>query len=388
MMTSSIRYEYPLLRVPASLIIDDWSVVCLNEQGGVEYKKMRKILLSLLDLGVKGKLSLVPCIVSSSGEILGYVNKGIKGLPDNELAETLRLIREKAVKYFDITPEILTHSFVVDTESNKTLSEKEWEWSQSQDLETLTKYIAKALEILKDVGVVANGVTSPCDFGREVEGIYARAVLEAEKKIYGIKLTWYFLNVERCSRRVTPRLMYFDKESEEAVVSIPSCSKDHLARSEDPFKSIDNWISEDSSKGRLVDVYRNMSYIIFHTHWWSIQDEESIRALKETIARINRYFNVVWMKCSQIARYFAATKTTKHEVLESNQETRIILEPLFTCENFTLSFEVNKPIRKIEINGRTLIYSTELKPNTWTIMNQRIYLCFNLSKRTVIKVEY
>ncbi|RLE99651.1 MAG: hypothetical protein DRJ63_04730 [Thermoprotei archaeon] len=388
MITSSIRYEYPLLKVPSSLIIDDWSVVCLNEQGEVEYKKMRKILLGLLDLGVRGKLSLVPCIVSPRGEILGYVNKGIKGLPDNELAETLRLVREKAVEYFDITPEILTHSFVVDIGSNRTLSEKEWEWSQSQDLETLTKYIAKALEILKDVGVVANGVTSPCDFGREVEGIYARAVLEAEKKIYGIKLTWYFLNVERCSRRVTPRLMYFDKEKREAVVSIPSCSRDYLARSENPLKSIDNWITEDGSKGRLVDVCRNKSYIVFHTHWWSIQDEESIRALKEAITRINRYFNVVWMKCSQIARYFAATKTTKYEVLESNQETRIILEPLFTCENFTLSFEVNKPIRKIEINGRTLIYSTELKPNTWTIMDQRIYLCFNLSKRTVIKVEY
>ena len=100
-------------------------------------------------------------------------------------------MRERFVPAFDITPEVLTHTQALD---------------------------------LKAVGIVANGVTSGCDFGREVEGLYVRAMLSAQKEVNEIPLTWYFLHEEPERRlwSVNPSVMYLEGEKGEAVVSIVS----------------------------------------------------------------------------------------------------------------------------------------------------------------------
>ena len=64
----------------------------------------------------------------------------------------------------------------------------ETEWSKSQDKGTLTRYISHALQILKNVGLEASGVTSPGDFGRGNEDNYARAVLGAQKLVNHISI--------------------------------------------------------------------------------------------------------------------------------------------------------------------------------------------------------
>jgi len=402
-----VRGKLPTLRIPVSLIVDDWTVGYIGESGKLEFKRTYEFLLDFLSLGamgVRGKLSLVPCIVKSrecSYELLGCIDKGIEGLPRNVLLKILNLVKVKAIKYFDITPEMLTHTLAIDVDANRLLDEMEWEWSQRQDLETLTRYIARALSILRRVGIKASGVTSPCDFGREVEGIYARAVLEAEKRVNGIKLTWYFLHVEDGKKRVTPRLMYLEEEKEEAVVSIVSCSKDYLGKPKvakaggDPYRLADNWITSDGRKGRLVELYKNRAYLIFHTHWWNVHREEDkigFEALKETVSRINRLLGdgIIWMKCSEIARYFATLKAFKFEEFKKSGGVKLVFKTPFNCKNFTISLETDRHIKEMKANGKPLkrINKQFLEPNSWTEADEKVYACFDLSNGTILELAF
>ena len=405
-MALEIKSELPMLKVPISLIVDDWSVGYVKRGGEFEYKRAHEFLLDFLRLGnmnVRGKLSLIPCIVKLNKlnhKLLGRVDEGISGIPREILERVLDLVKREATKYFDITPEMLTHSLAVDIDTNELLNETEWEWSQRQNLNSLTRYIAKALSILRNVGIIATGVTSPCDFGREVEGIYARATLEAEKLINNIKLAWYFLHVEKYRSYVTPRLMYFDENNEEAVVSIISCSKDYLGKSEldkasgDPYKLADNWITADGKKGRLVELYKNRSYLVFHTHWWNVhrdEDKVGFRALVETISRINKLLgdNVVWMKCSDIARYFAVSKVFKWKVI-NEEDTSVIFESPFICKNFTISIESKRPIKHIKVDECPLrrVKDHPLIPNSWKVINGKVYACFDLSRTVKLDIKF
>ena len=405
-MLLDVKSELPMLRVPISLIVDDWSVCYIDRSGKLESRRTYESLVDLLSLGeigVRGKLSLVPCIVKSNRErtLLGCIDKGIRGLSKEELLKTLYLVRTKAIEYFDITPEILTHSLTIDLKTGNLLDETEWGWSQRQDLKSLKEYIAQALSILRNVGIIASGVTSPCDFGREVEGIYAQAVLEAEKVVNGITLTWYFLHVEPHRNYITPRLMYFNEENKEAVVSIISCSKDYLGKSRveavygDPYKLADAWITEDGRGGRLVELYRRRSYLVFHTHWWNTHGEDDkvgFNALRETILRINKVLgdNVVWMKCSEIARYFATSKVFKLSKSEVSQSSvKLIFRTPFNCRDFTISFMINGAVKRVKVNGYPLKRGggRTLEPNSWITIDERTYVCFNLTDGSILEVE-
>ncbi|RLE87318.1 MAG: hypothetical protein DRJ49_06620 [Thermoprotei archaeon] len=405
-MLLDVKSELPMLRVPISLIVDDWSVCYIDRSGKLESRRTYESLVDLLSLGeigVRGKLSLVPCIVKSNRErtLLGCIDKGIRGLSKEELLKTLYLVRTKAIEYFDITPEILTHSLTIDLKTGNLLDETEWGWSQRQDLKSLKEYIAQALSILRNVGIIASGVTSPCDFGREVEGIYAQAVLEAEKVVNGITLTWYFLHVEPHRNYITPRLMYFNEENKEAVVSIISCSKDYLGKSRveavygDPYKLADAWITEDGRGGRLVELYRRRSYLVFHTHWWNTHGEDDkvgFNALRETILRINKVLgdNVVWMKCSEIARYFATSKVFKLSKSEVSQSSvKLIFRTPFNCRDFTISFMINGAVKRVKVNGHPLKRGVgrTLEPNSWITIDERTYVCFNLTDGSILEVE-
>jgi len=405
-MIFDVKSELPMLKVPMSLIVDDWSVCCIDRLRRLDSRRTHECLVDLLslgELGVRGKLSLIPCIVKSNREhtLLGCIDRGIKGVSKEELLKTLYLVRTKAVEYFDITPEVLTHSLTIDLKSGKLLDETEWEWSQRQDLESLKEYIARALSILRKVGIVASGVTSPCDFGREVEGIYAQAVLEAEKVVNGITLTWYFLHVEPHRNYITPRLMYFNEEDKEAVVSIISCSKDYLGKSrveavhDDPHKLADAWITDDGRGGRLIDLYRRRSYLVFHTHWWNTHGEDNkvgFNALKETILRINKILgdSVIWMKCSEIARYFVTSKVFKFRKSEvSRNVIKLIFKTPFDCKNFTLSFMTDRTVKRVKVNGYPLERGRGhiLEQNSWITIDERTYVCFNLTNGSILEVE-
>ena len=69
-----------------------------------------------LEHGVKGKYSVVPCPAA-----LGRIDEGLPMFSPGQQETWLRMCRELIVPAFDITPEMITHTFVVDPKTMQPL---------------------------------------------------------------------------------------------------------------------------------------------------------------------------------------------------------------------------------------------------------------------------
>jgi len=258
--------------------------------------------------GVKGKCSLLPC---PGG--LGRLDNAVTGYSSEQLNELLNLFRNDYVAQFDITPEILTHTLVWSIQDKKTLPFSETEWLAQQDEATLTDYMAEGLQILRNVGIIATGMTQPGYFKGDF-AIYARAVLEAEKRINGISRTYYFNDTEGENFKVQSKVVIADPAKNEYVVSIASGSKGdepfwHTLYGEgDPKKLADYYITEDGKEGRFIDLLSTDSPLVFHVHGqtlYSNGSEIGFHSLQEVVQRMHRHLRerIVWMKISDYAEW-------------------------------------------------------------------------------------
>jgi hypothetical protein len=181
------------MKIPISLIIDDPTPIIslyhyhvesrLTPDGRPlipEYKN--ELLFEFCDViernGIKGKFSVVP-MPANKGDIIN----GIEGVDKGDMTEWQECVKSRVAPHFSIGPEMLSHYKAVNLESGEAMELNERDWASTQDRKTLTPYIAKALSILDECGFKPTGVTSPWDFGIEVEDEYeysiSRAVLSA-----------------------------------------------------------------------------------------------------------------------------------------------------------------------------------------------------------------
>ena len=135
--------------------------------------------------GVRGKFSVVPCPAA-----LGRIDEGLPMFTPGQQETWLRMCRELIVPAFDITPEMITHTFVVDPKTMQALASRIWEQYEWATLpvnqeELVIEYIATACEILVNVGLPPQGVTSPGGFGGRTLEFYAKAAGEAVRQVTG-----------------------------------------------------------------------------------------------------------------------------------------------------------------------------------------------------------
>ena len=100
------------------------------------------------------------------------------------------MCRELITPNFDITPEMMTHTFVVDPDTCVPLPEGLWEqydWATLpvEEEERVFRYISRACEILVNVGLTPEGVTSPGGFGGRTLEFYAKVAGEAVRAVTG-----------------------------------------------------------------------------------------------------------------------------------------------------------------------------------------------------------
>ena len=305
------------MKTPISLIIDDPAPVistyyCCAVSGTTNYEHAKKrqetkdgrallksfpidLLLKFCDVaesrGIKGKFSVVP-MAGNRGDIIS----GFAGVEQAEIKEWINIVKTRIEGNFTIGPEMLTHNLAVDLKTGKALSMSERDWASTQDRTTLTPYIKKALDLLCQAGFDAFGVTSPWNFGIEVEDEYAASISRAVYDVTGRKNAWYFLRGLRDTPNAKPWVQL--EEEGRVLVSIPATTTDVIWQTMDTpdeseeyvYKIADSLITSDGKSGQIIRVLETGGYPILVTHWQSLMSNglgTGIRVLDEVARRIN-----------------------------------------------------------------------------------------------------
>lgn len=406
----------PYNRVPVSLIIDD-STCLVNlayygipqfaevfpDQYKQEWRRLpREIPDSFvrefgewsIENGVKGKYSIVPYPACT-----GWVNRFIPGWTKSELNESLDLVRQLIVPNWDIHPEMVSHTRVIDIKTGKPYPYatpeymENWEWSQTKSADELAAYQAYALNILKEAGLPCEGLTTPGGYGGRNQQNLAISTLEAVRDVYRSEIPHYFrdLYTEK-GKSVAPRVLYpsgLDSPDPECVVSIIGCTNDWLGGWDGLVPgSADNFITEDLQAGRMVEVIDSDEPAVMVCHWPGVYyngEKTGFNILKLVKKRLDqKYDNIIWMKLSEIARYWAAKELTAIKV----SKDAISLKAPFSTPGFTL--KLNSSIRNPGIKGerneiRPLLRVKDklaIKAQTWYSDKDGSILCFDLKKGT------
>src|ERR1051325_7254432 len=185
--SDGVKVLNPRTRVPVGLIIDDSTcLVNLNKFSMPQFDTafagankvyhrnwkewpneipdafVRKFGEWCAGEGVKGKYSIVPypaCV--------GRLDRMLPGWTQGELRDSLELVRTLMMPNWDIHPEMVTHTRVIDLKTGHPYSDhsakfmENWEWTTGRSVDEIAGYIAYALGILKNAGLSCEGVTTP-----------------------------------------------------------------------------------------------------------------------------------------------------------------------------------------------------------------------------------
>ena len=255
-----------------------------------------------------GKISIVP----APGGVGDIVN-GIPGYDKSLITKWLNTAKNRLSDRFDFSPEMLTHNLALDLKTGKYLEENESEWSKHQDRSTFIPYFIRCLNLLKEAGINASGITSPWTFGKLVESEFVESMIVAQKEVYNHELSWYFLHTFYDQPGEKPWIAL--KKENCTLVSIPGNMPDHFWETinspktdTEYIKSIaDKYITADGKEGDIINVLKAGGWPIFVTHWQSLYSnglETGLKALKEVGRRINTPLKdkVEWKSCMELTK--------------------------------------------------------------------------------------
>jgi len=403
----------PRGRVPVSLLIDDSTCLVnlahfcipqfeqiLPDRVKKDWRKLpreipdafvRKFGEWSRDHGVKGKYSVIPFPA-----MVGWVDREIPGWTKPELEASLALLRDFISKDWDLTPEMVTHTHVIDPKTGRALEPfdqstmENWGWSQKRSVDELAEYIAYALRPLKNAGLDVTGVTSPGGFGGKNLPNYSKAVLEACRDVYKTELPFYLKKVYTDDRSPAPEVLHasgLDGDDPRCVVSIVGCTGDWFGGWDGLERgSVDKFITEDLKGGRLPQVIGKGEPAVMVSHWPGMYyngEEVGFTIFKEVVERLHAaYDNLVWMKFSELGRYWAAKELTRIEKTGG----RIDLRAPFACPGYTLSVESpGTAAPKLVVKDQPVALKEvpkllALESNTWTRTPAGVAVCFDLPK--------
>lgn len=362
-----VRVMNPRGRVPVGLIIDDSTcLVNLNrfampqfdEAHGGENRAywrpwrdwpveipdafVRRFAEWCAEQGVKGKYSVVPypaCV--------GRLDRLLPGWSRRELAASLALVRSEVAPNWDIHPEMVTHTRVIDLSSGQPYSDpslrymENWDWTTGRSVDELAAYLEYALGILKNAGLSCEGITTPGGFGNRVLPELAQATMQSVRAVFKAEVPHYFRHLyDSGPASVAPRVEYaagLAGPDPTCVVSVVGCTGDWTGGWDctEP-EGADRFITADLEAGRMVEVIERGEPAMMVCHWTGIYwngQELGFNVFKEVVRRLQaRFKNLIWMKLSELARYWAARELT-HIRREAN--TLHFTAP-FACPGFTI----------------------------------------------------
>ena len=412
-----VRVEYPRKRIPLSFIIDDST--CLVNMGHFctpqfatawpqrdIYKRpwktwpreipdtfVRKFGQWCGEQGVKGKYSVVP-----NPACVGWLDRELPGWSRRDLQASVQLVRDLLLPNWDIHPEMITHTRVIDLKTGRPLKEisaatMENSYPQTKkSVDELTAYLAYALRILKNCGLPCEGITTPGGFGNAVKSELALAVQQSVRDVYQVEIPHYFKYVKGGDASTEPTLEHVKENASGApdlTVNVPAGTGDWFGGWQGANKSEgQRYANAEATSGRMVELIQRGQPALMLCHWPGMYcngDESGFKDFQAVVVALRQRFGnqTQWMKLSEIARYWAAKKLTKIQT----QQDRIDLSAPFACPQFTISWSQAKAtppsLRNPSGEMSTLKevkQLKDLKAGTWHHQNQRTVACFKLER--------
>ena len=413
--TPGVEVLNPRNRIPLSFIIDDSTcLVNLNKfaipqfavahPGGGGYTKydwkswpdeipddfVRKFGEWCGERGVKGKYSIVPypaCV--------GRLDRELPGWSPREVEASLKLVRELMMPHWDIHPEMVTHTRIIDPRTghpypDRTLPFMEnWEWTTGKSVDEIATYQAYALQILKNVGLPCDGLTTPGGYGNRARPQLAQATLESLRSVFNAPIPHYFRDAyDAGSASVAPRVELASGlagPEPRCVVSIVACTGDWTGGWDNTEPGgADKFITADGQAGRLVEIIQRGEPACLLAHWtgiWWNGRETGFQIFQEVVRRLEaRFDGLHWMKLAELARYWAARELTQVSRTTGGWEFQApFAAPAFTVR---IAGRPNRAPRLMvgteEVSLREVSDSRQLAPGTWLVSPPGLVLCFDL----------
>ncbi|GAB5403320.1 MAG: hypothetical protein Aurels2KO_15510 [Aureliella sp.] len=340
--------------------------------------------------GVKGKYSIVPypaCV--------GWVDRVIPGWTQKQLRDSLALVRDLMVPNWDIHPEMITHTRVIDLTTGRPFqdySPAHMENSYPQQdvsVDYLASYLAYALRILKNCDLPCEGITTPGGFGNRVKGKLPLAAFQAVRDVYGTDLPHYFKYIADGDESAVP----VAEAISYSASGVPECCMNVLAGTGDWFggwegtveSQPDLYAEMDAKSGRMVELIEREEPAIMLCHWPGMYCNGSLsgfRAFQRVVTSLNRRFadKTQWMKVSEIGRYYAARQFTKFSLAGSS----IQIDAPWSCKDFT--FRITGQASKVILRSgedtllREVSTVESLQPGTFFQDQSSLTVCVDLPK--------
>jgi len=413
----------PLGRVPLSFFIDDST--CLVNMGHFcmpqfttawpdreIYKKpwktwpreipdafLREFTAFCAEHGVKGKYSVVPypaCV--------GWLDRELPGWSRAELLDSLKLVREEMLPNWDVHPEMISHTRVIDIKTGRPMEEISAATMENsyprtkKSVDELAAYLAYALRILKNCDLPCEGITTPGGFGSLVKSELSLAVQEAIREVYGSEIPHYFKYVSGGNESTEPKLEHvrdLDGDDPKVTVNLPAGTGDWFGgwdgdREPEGYR----YANRDATEGRLVELIQRGQPAVMLCHWPGLYTQGTKEGFKQfrqvVLALESRYGDqTLWMKISEMARYWAAKGLTRIE----RSDNQVSFKAPFACPWFTLRITTrgNTPPRLLRegkpAEVREVTRLRDLQPGTWLREQEAVVVCFDLPKGgTMIRV--
>jgi hypothetical protein len=416
----TVQVLHPRARVPLSFFIDDSTCLvnmghfCMPQFAEVwpnreAYKRPwktwpREIPDAFVrefgewcgEQGVKGKYSLVPypCLV-------GWLDRELPGWSRRELLDSLKLVRELMLPNWDIHPEMITHTRVIDLSTGRPFEEissatMENSYPQTKkSVDELAAYLAYALRILKNCDLPCEGITTPGGFGNLVKSELSLAVHHAVRDVYGAEIPHYFKYVSDGRESAEPKLEHVQglgTDSPQVVVNVPAGTGDWFGGWDgDEQPQGEKYANADATSGRMVELIERGEPAIMLCHWpgmYTHGTKKGFEHLKQVVLALNGRFRdrTQWMKISEIARYWAAKGLTH---IERRGNACKLKAPL-ACPQFTLRIAARGPAAPTLSHAGQPVPLTEapqlreLAPGKFLRDAEGTLICFDLPKGEVV----
>ncbi len=407
----------PRDRVPVSFVIDDST--CLVNMGHfcmpqfaaawprrAEYRKpwrdwpreipdafVREFLEFCAEYGVRGKYSVVPYPA-----LVGWLDRELPGWSRGELRASLKLVRDEVCPAFDIHPEMITHTRVIDLRTGRPLepvSPATMENSYPQEkksVDELAAYLAYALRILKNCDLPCEGITTPGGFGNRVKRELSLAVQYAVRDVYGAEIPHYFKYVVDPGEDPRPRLEHVRHSNDGSIdltVNVPAGTGDWFggwdgARKPEP----DRYATADGTEGAMVHWIRRGGPAIMLCHWPGMYcngSKAGFRAFQQVVRSLHEHFadRIVWLKLSEIARYWAVRQLATMRLAGRSIE----IETPFACSEFTFrwhgTLRQEPRLERPDHTAQTLRRvgrRVDLRSSTYWVEGEAVVFCVDLPR--------